>query len=274
MPHGPVADLVVFNAMAASAWIAALFAAERIWPAAARPGPAREAWSPRPGAVRSPGWRRLGRNLALWLIHTALSPLLVLPLTAWAASARWGIDWRPDWLSGGWGLVADLLLLDFLIYWWHRANHRFPVLWRFHAVHHLDCFLDTTTALRFHFGEVLLSALARAGVIVLLGIPLLSVLVFEALVLAATAFHHSNLRLPPRLEQALSRFVVTPSIHWVHHHADRRDTDSNYATVLSLWDPLFGTRSRMRRHPSMPIGVEGQGEEDLPALIGRPFRSA
>lgn len=271
-PDGTVENLLATKGIIVAVWIAALFAAERIWPAAPRPGAVREGWPTGLAALKAGGWRRLGRNLGLWLINTAISPLVVLPLTAWAAAAGVDFGLRPGWWSGPWGFAADLLLLDFLIYWWHRANHVVPLLWRFHAIHHLDQFLDTTTALRFHFGEVLLSALARAAVIVVLGIPFISVLAFEALVLLATIFHHSNLRLPAGFERALSFLVVTPSIHWVHHHAVRRDTDSNYATVLSLWDRLFGSRSAMRRDPKMPIGVEGQGEEAAAALLGRPFR--
>ncbi len=147
-----------------------------------------------------------------------------------------------------------------------------PLLWRFHAVHHLDRFLDASSALRFHFGEVALSCLVRAALILLLGFPLVSVLVFETLVLLAAVFHHSNLRLPARLEGPLSWLLVTPSIHWVHHHRVRRDTDSNYATLLSLWDRLFGSRSATRRSAAMEIGVEGQSEETVPTLLLRPFR--
>jgi sterol desaturase/sphingolipid hydroxylase (fatty acid hydroxylase superfamily) len=99
-----------------------------------------------------------------------------------------------------------------------------------------------------------------------------SVLVFETLLLVATMFHHSNLRLPPAFERALSRIVVTPSIHWVHHHRVRVDTDSNYATILSLWDPLFRSRSPHRRAPDMPIGVEGREERPLLGLVAAPFR--
>ena len=110
---------------------------------------------------RAGGAMRLLRNGALWLLNSGLSPLLVVPLTAWAASVS--LDWRPPWWSGWGGLLLDLLLLDFLIYWWHRANHELPFLWRFHEVHHRDEFLDATSAVRFHFGEILLSALARAA---------------------------------------------------------------------------------------------------------------
>ena len=199
------------------------------------------------------------------------SLLLVTPLTV--AAAANALSWRPAWWSGAAGLAADLVLLDLLIYWWHRANHELPLLWRFHVVHHLDRTLDTTSAIRFHFGEVLLSALARAAAIVLLALPLASVLIFETLLLAAAIFHHSNLRLPAGIEAALSRLVITPSIHWVHHRPRRADTDANYGTVFSFWDRLFGTRSPTRRRPDQPIGAEGQPELALPALLLRPFRA-
>ena len=210
---------------------------------------------------------RAGKNVALLLINAGLSPLLVIPLSAFAQT--WAPHWRPEWAAG---LVIDLLLLDFWIYWWHRSNHALPFLWRFHEVHHLDEFLDVTSAVRFHFGEVILSALVRAAVIFALGIPLTSVVVFETLVLMAAMFHHSNVKLPPVLERALSFVIVTPSLHWVHHHAIRRDTDSNYSSILSVWDRLFKSRSATIRSPEMTIGVESQSDEGLLGLIIRPFR--
>lgn len=260
-------QLLTWKTVAAAAVFALFFLAERLLPAATEPPETGPSAGPAAGWGR---WRRVLRNLSLWLVNLGLSLAIVLPLTEW--SARTALDWRPAWWSGWAGLALDLLLLDFLIYWWHRANHRWPPLWRFHAVHHLDRFLDSTSALRFHFGEVAISALARALVILAVGFPLVSVLAFETLLLAATIFHHSNLRLPARLERALSWIVVTPSIHWLHHHRVRRDTDSNYATVLSLWDRLFGSRNRGRRSLDMAIGVEGEEEESALRLLVRPFR--
>lgn len=250
-------SLLAYKGIAIAAWFALLFLAERLHPAV-----------PRPAANRMGDLRRLLRNGAFWAVNAALGPLIVIPVTLWAE--KQGIGWRP-W-SGWPGFALDLLLLDFWIYWWHRANHRMPLLWRFHSVHHLDGFLDTTTAGRIHAGELVLSAAARCAPIMLFAIPLTSVVAFETLVIAAALFHHSNVKLPARFEHGLSRLVVTPSIHWLHHHAVRRDTDSNYATVLALWDPLFGSRSAARRTPAMTIGVEGAAEETLPRLLTRPFR--
>jgi sterol desaturase/sphingolipid hydroxylase (fatty acid hydroxylase superfamily) len=87
----------------------------------------------------------------------------------------------------------------------------------------------------------------------------------------AALFHHSNLRLPAWLEVPLSYVIVTPSIHWVHHHAVRADTDSNYATVLSIWDHIFRSRSATTRNANLKIGVELQVDAPLARLLVRPF---
>jgi len=107
----------------------------------------------------------------------------------------------------------------------------------------------------------------------LIGFPFATILTFETLLLVATLFHHSNLRLLPGLERALARLVITPSIHWVHHHRRQSDTDSNYGTVFSFWDRLFGTRSASRRSPDMEIGVEGAEEQNFAGLLIRPARA-
>jgi sterol desaturase/sphingolipid hydroxylase (fatty acid hydroxylase superfamily) len=262
--------LVASKAFVVAGWLIAFFVLERIRPAAER---ARLEGCGPPSRLRrflgDPA--RLLRNGCLWFVNAASGSLIVVPITAWAGGLAIGL--RPAWLSGWAGLVFDLILLDFWIYWWHRINHTLPWLWRFHAIHHLDRFLDSTSAARFHPGEIVLSALVRAVAILLLGIPLTSVLVFETVILMAAIFHHSNLSLPGPIERLLARLIITPSVHWVHHHAVRRDTDSNYGTILSIWDPLFGTRSGTRRQLDMTIGVEGEGEEPLMRLLLRPFRA-
>lgn len=256
--------LLTWKAVIVGVWLAAFFLGERLLPAASPPQ------DPRGGEARF-GLHRLMRNAGLWLGNVGLSFLFVVPVSLWAASVS--LDWRPAWWSGWQGLLLDLLILDFAIYWWHRLNHEWPLLWRFHEIHHLDRFLDTTSAVRFHFGEVALSAVFRAGLIVALGFPLTSVLAFEIMVLLCAIFHHSNLRLPAWFERPLGWLIITPDIHWMHHHAVRRDTDSNYGTLLSVWDRLFGTKNAQHRRLGMTIGVERRVEQSLPQLLLRPFLS-
>ncbi len=235
------------------AWFAALALGERLAPAAAQPNRG----------------LRLASNLGLWAANTLMNPLLTLPIAAAAAAFNpWTRPDLPLWAT----LALDLLALDLWIYAWHRANHEWRPLWRFHRVHHLDQCLDVTSGVRFHPGEVLISALARTPLIVAADISLQSVVLFDMLVLLAALFHHSNLRLPARLEAGLRLILVTPSHHWVHHHALRRDTDSNYATMLTLWDRLFGSWSQTARTLDLAIGVEGEPDAPLPALALAPFR--
>ena len=81
--------------------------------------------------------------------------------------------------------------------------------------------------------------------------------------LCSAIFHHSDARLPPRLERALARVIITPSIHWVHHHAMRADTDSNYGTIFSFWDPLFRSQ---QPHPALADHADrGRGPPRSPA---------
>ncbi len=249
-------------------WLVVFLVAERLWPAVPRAdggGPAAPKWKRRLGDP----WR-LAKNAMLWAINAGLGPVFVLPVTVFAAGL--GPAWRPAEWSGAWALFVDLAVLDLWIYVWHRVNHEVPVLWRFHRVHHLDGFLDASSAARFHVGEVALSAVVRGMVVAVLDVPVAHVLVFETLVLAAAIFQHSNLRLPPRFERVLSWIVVTPSIHWMHHHAVRVYTDSSYATILSAWDRLFGTRAANMRRPDQPIGLEGARDPSLGALLLVPFR--
>jgi sterol desaturase/sphingolipid hydroxylase (fatty acid hydroxylase superfamily) len=256
-----VQQMLAYKGVVVGVWIALLFVMERLVPAS-------------PGEPTGRGrFNRLGRNGGFVVLNMALSVAVVVPISV--AAAAHAPAWRDglSWWAGWQGLILDLILLDFLIYWWHRANHVVPFLWRFHEIHHLDEHLDTTSAVRFHFGEVFLSAGARACFILAFDIPLTSILVFEAMVLIAAIFHHSNVKLPSGLERALSTVIITPSLHWVHHHKVRRDTDSTYGTTFSFWDRLFGSTSPTKRWPAMPIGVEGLAERPIQKLLIRPFRA-
>ncbi|MGF1543465.1 MAG: sterol desaturase family protein [Parvularculaceae bacterium] len=223
-------------------------------------------------AVPAPvvSWR-VAKNVGLGAMTYAASPLILLPLALWAdANAPWE---RPASWSGAATLIADVLILDLWTYALHRAYHRVPAMWRLHAPHHLDEHLDATSAIRFHVGEVALSGALRLIPLLALSIPFAHVVVYELLLFACAAFQHSNWRLPPSIERPLSRVVVTPSIHWVHHHAVRADTDSNFCSLFSWWDGVFGTRSGTVRTPRMPIGVEGARDRSFAGLLAAPFRA-
>jgi sterol desaturase/sphingolipid hydroxylase (fatty acid hydroxylase superfamily) len=252
--------LIAYKIIIIVIWFLLIFSLERLFRAASYPPSF---------SIASQRWRVL-KNMGVSAINMLLSPLLIIPLTAYV-SLQFS-SWRPEWMLHPAFFIIDLILLDCFLYWWHRVNHCVPFLWRFHEVHHLDEFLDSTTALRFHFGEVFLSSMVRVVVIVALGVPIASVIIFEIIIVGCSVFNHSNLRLPSTVEITLSKLIVTPSIHWVHHHAKRYDTDSNYSTIFSFWDRLFGSFSPNPRQLTMPIGVEGKSDLSLPLLLLRPLK--
>lgn len=154
--------------------------------------------------------------------------------------------------------VVSFVILDFAVWLEHVASHKIPILWRIHRMHHADTGFDVTTGLRFHPLEIVLSMFWKAAVIVALGAPVLSVLVFEIVLNGTSMFNHSNARLPLGLDRLMRRVLVTPDMHRVHHSTIRRETDSNYGFNFPFWDRLFGTYNDQpaKGHEHMDIGLE------------------
>jgi sterol desaturase/sphingolipid hydroxylase (fatty acid hydroxylase superfamily) len=219
------------------------------------------------------GWRHDLRNLALG----ASNALIVAGLLAWLA------PWPPDgsgllgWIgaSGGVTLVVGLVALDLWMYGWHRLNHAVPFLWRFHRMHHADPSVDASSAVRFHPGEVLLGTAGRVPVALLVGLSAGHIVLYEAILLPVILFHHSNMRVPRWLDRALGVVIVTPSLHRIHHSPARHETDSNFASVLSVWDRLARTRTAVRGGTRPRYGLsefDPARFERLTALLRIPFQ--
>ena len=171
--------------------------------------------------------------------------------------------------------VVSFLLMDLTFYWWHVANHRVQFLWRFHNVHHIDPDLDVSTALRFHFGEVMLSAGFRAIQVTAIGLSVGMFAMYELAFQANTLFHHSNVRLPIRIERLLNVVLVTPRMHGIHHSQVRDETNSNYSVVFSWWDRLHRTLGLNVPQSDIVIGIPGYSDpadNSLWSDLVLPFR--
>lgn len=217
-----------------------------------------------PLVVRREGrWRHAGRNLAISLLNTVVLALLfgtaTVAVAIWASEQDLGVL---NWLAVAWPwrVLPAILLLDCWLYVWHRMNHRIPLLWRFHRMHHSDAEMDVTTATRFHLGEHLGSATLRLGLIPLAGLFPIEILIYETLVVANTMFHHANITLG-WLDRPLRWLIVTPRMHQIHHSRLQPETDSNYSTIFSFWDRLF--RSYRMRIGNEPVEL-GLKEFDEP----------
>ncbi len=221
--------------------------------------------------------RRVARNLTVAGLGFATIELLqipiLLPVSSWTMEKRFGLL---NWLGarGLLRLAAAILLLDYTLWFWHRANHQIFFFWRFHSVHHVDRDMDASTALRFHFGELGLSVGFRALQIMFLGADPSSVAVYQVLLFASILFHHSNTRLPIALERILVRLIVTPRMHGIHHSDYKNETDTNWSSLLSAWDYLHGTIRLDIPQEAIQIGVPAYQQPErvtLGKILGMPF---
>ncbi|MGH7998479.1 MAG: sterol desaturase family protein, partial [Brasilonema sp.] len=172
------------------------------------------------------------------------------------------------------GVIA-FLLMDLTFYYWHRANHRFPFLWRFHNVHHIDPDLDVSTGFRFHFVEIVLSAGFRVLQVALIGVSVETYIIYELVFQVNTLFHHSNVRLPLGVERLLNMILVTPRMHSIHHSQVHDETNSNFSVVFSWWDRLHQTLQLNVFQPDIDIGVPAYSsfeDNKLQHILIMPFQ--
>ena len=228
----------------------------------------------------SRGYRWLN-NLSLVVVNTVIVriifPAAAVGVALVAQQQGWGVlsllDW-PLWLL----VLTSVVVMDFMIWLQHVTVHAIPMLWRLHRVHHADPDYDTTTGLRFHPLEILLSMIIKFIVIIALGPPVVAVIIFEVVLNGMAMFNHGNVRLPATLDKLIRVFFVTPDMHRVHHSVHEDETNSNFGFNLSIWDRLMGTYLDQPRdgHEKMKIGINGFEQKSdvsrLDGLLTLPFK--
>ncbi len=203
-------------------------AAELAWPLYRKP-------------KETPG--RLVANFGLGIVNALL--LAALPVSAvlaaeWARQRQFGLSYwldLPLWAE----VTSTLVAWSFASYWLHRAEHRIPLLWRMHQVHHADTAVDLSTGVRHHPGEALVVAVLMSGLAALLGLSAVAIAAYALVAGGFALWTHLNLSLPEPADRLVRLLFTTPAAHHVHHSSERDETDSNYADVLILWDRLCGT---------------------------------
>jgi len=254
---------LAMTAAAVGAAALLLLGAERLFPLR----PLRSSWLP-----------ELAVNLMVSALAFGVSAVLVRPAVVramgWSQRRAVGLVYFLDLPPLARGVLV-FLLLDLAFYYWHRLNHEWPALWRLHNVHHCDPGLGAATSFRFHFGEVALSAVFRVVQVTVIGASFSAFAVYETAFQLNTVFHHSNVRLPIRLERWINRVLVTPRMHGIHHSQVREETNSNYSVVLPWWDWLHRTLRLNVPQSRIVIGVPGYAgpaDNRLWTLVTMPFR--
>ena len=216
----------------------------------------------------------IGFTLSHLIIHTFLAYIIIL-LSDWCKATNFGIIY---WTNAGTitTIVISILALDFFGGWLvHITEHKIPFLWHFHVIHHADNNVDVTSGLRHHPGESMVRGLFFFMGILVSGAPMYAVMMFQTLIILATAFTHANINLSKKLDGFLSYFLVSPAMHKVHHHYKQPFTDSNYGAIFSIWDRLLGTFMKLDKKDII-YGLDryypNEKDENMKELILYPFK--
>ena len=224
-------------------------------------------------------WRHAVPNLFFTLttiiINFALA-FLLLQSADWVVANDFGlINWLPDiplWLY----VLIGILLMDFIgAYLPHYVEHKVKPLWMVHLVHHTDHKVDTTTANRHHPLESVIRFVFTLLGVFIIGAPIGIVMLYQSMSLVATQFTHANIRLPQKVDHALSFVLVSPDMHKVHHHNVLPYTDSNYGNIFSIWDRLLGTYmelDRMKINYGVDVFPDEKENSDTWELLKQPFQ--
>ncbi len=183
---------------------------------------------------------RLIANLGIFILGSVILSLF-FPVGPYATALQTtGLLSNLDLPLGG-QIILVFLFLDFWRYWEHRIFHKVPLLWRAHLVHHSDTYIDITTSQRHHPLEALITTPMILLFVLALGLPAEGIATYILVAIVSSLWVHSNLRFPVKLDSVLRKLIVTPAVHAVHHSSLQQETDSNYGSILTIWDRLFGT---------------------------------
>jgi sterol desaturase/sphingolipid hydroxylase (fatty acid hydroxylase superfamily) len=197
----------------------------------------------RPMSPLRPEWRT---DLAYFFVSHVLVQFVLIAVTASTATiaalaafptVKAGIQSLPIWAQ----FLLAVFFADLAQALLHRAYHRLPSLWRFHAVHHSSRNMDWLAGSRVHIVEILLTRSAVLLPLVVLGFAPGAVNAYVILVGIQAVLAHANLRLNFGW---LEYVLVTPRYHHWHHARSEECVDVNYAIHLPLVDMLLGTFKR------------------------------
>jgi sterol desaturase/sphingolipid hydroxylase (fatty acid hydroxylase superfamily) len=224
--------------------------------------------------------RHAGVNLTFTLIHLIIHTgfgILIVLLSDWAKAQQFGIVyWTGAYTSAILTILISALALDFFGGWLaHFVEHKVPLFWRMHIVHHADNNVDVTTGLRHHPLESVWRGVFFMMGLALSGAPIYGVMIYQTFLTVFTAFTHANISLPLWLDRGMSYVLVSPNMHKVHHHWKQPYTDMNYGAVFSIWDRLLGTFGKLAPK-DIRYGLDryysNEQDENMVALLKRPFQ--
>lgn len=204
--------------------------------------PFRVGWQPHTGEIV-----RDGIYLGQGVVFGGLGQLVAGMLAVLFAVGDNGL---PLWLAAPLAIV----LSDLCTYGFHRFVHTNAFMWREHGIHHVTDKVNTLNANTAHFLDILLNNIAAFGPLLVLGFAPEAVFIATVARTALNFGAHANIDV--RLGW-LNHIIMGPEHHRLHHSVEVADA-GNYATVLTLWDRVFGTFTWAPGRGVARVGVIGR----------------
>ena len=223
-----------------------------------------------------PAWQKNDGQMLPDLGHTLLSKtavqILIVSLAVIGLAESLpptGASWWPhDWPMAA-QIVLGLVIAEFGLYWAHRWLHEWPILWRFHAVHHSVTRLWFWNTGRFHFIDTLVSVAFGLGTALIVGLPN-EIIVWVSVITAYVGLlTHCNIEMRFGV---LNYLFNTPGLHRWHHSMVPEEGNRNYGENLMIFDQIFGTFFNPARRPPRVIGIRDPMPATLLGQIVWPFR--
>lgn len=233
--------------------------------------PMERLWPLRPQRIFRRGWQtdltHFFTNHVGIQILGFLSVVPVQLLFEWTTDSplQRGVRAQPVWLQ----LIEVLLVVELASYWTHRAFHRVPLLWRYHAIHHSVEQMDWLAGSRLHLVDVVVTRLAGFLPVFVVGFSPAAVYAYLAFVSFHAVYIHANVR---HRWPGIRRVITTPEFHHWHHASTPEAIDRNFAVLLSCIDTLFGTDYRPEHWPPTYGLADERVPETWTAQLLHPFR--
>ena len=158
----------------------------------------------------------------------------------------------------------------------HRVSHKIPYLWKLHRLHHSDQKVDAVTTFLHHPFEIIVNSLLIIALYVVFDIPVVVIVWFSYFGAVHSAFTHTELLIPEKIDRYLKYFIITPNMHRIHHSQDMKEGNSNFGNVFPWWDILFKTYTSKTKKELMSISFgiadkESPKTNTLKNLLINPF---
>ena len=246
------------------------------------------------------GHRSFRHDLAIFAVNALLySFLLLAPMAGASMLAATQTHGLLAGHAGSAGVLSNgvlakaiatlgvLVVADFAFFASHYVQHRVPLLWEFHKVHHSAPVLNPLTVFRRHPVDVViergLTGLLVGGVLGAFAhltggqVDAFTILEVNAglflFLLAGFNLQHRHVWLS---FGPLNRVVISPATHQIHHSTDARHHDKNFGNVFAFWDWIAGTLylPRQRERLQFGLGEEGSHYDSVWQLYWWPVRRA